>query len=81
MHARFPVCERERELAPAGNSRGFFFNAANRRRCRDDALPRSRTQLQLHGWIFDIESGAMLALDGRTGKFLSLLDHPDIYAA
>ncbi|MGF6770809.1 carbonic anhydrase [Paraburkholderia sp. GAS199] len=36
--------------------------------------------LQLHGWFFDIESGGMLALDGRTGEFLPLLEHPEIYA-
>jgi carbonic anhydrase len=36
--------------------------------------------LQLHGWIFDIESGVMLALDGRTGKFLPLTENPEIYA-
>ena len=36
--------------------------------------------LQLHGWIFDIESGVMLALDGRTGKFLPLAENPEIHA-
>ncbi|WP_233854628.1 carbonic anhydrase [Paraburkholderia sp. HD33-4] len=36
--------------------------------------------LRLHGWIFNIESGEMLALDGKTGKFLSLADNREIYA-
>jgi carbonic anhydrase len=36
--------------------------------------------LRLHGWIFDIESGEMLALDGKTGKFLPLVDNREIYA-
>ena len=36
--------------------------------------------LRLHGWIFNIESGTMLALDGHTGKFLPLVENPEIYA-
>ncbi|SIT47390.1 carbonic anhydrase [Paraburkholderia ribeironis] len=36
--------------------------------------------LQLHGWIFDIQSGVMLALDGRSGNFLPLVDNQDIHA-
>ncbi|EIF34206.1 carbonic anhydrase [Burkholderia sp. Ch1-1] len=44
------------------------------------AVGLANKTLQLHGWIFDIESGVMLALDGRTGKFLPLVDNPDIYA-
>jgi carbonic anhydrase len=35
--------------------------------------------VRLHGWIFNIESGVMLALDGRTGQFLPLVDNPEIY--
>src|SRR5471032_3539798 len=30
------------------------------------AVGLANKKLQLHGWIFDIESGVMLALDGRT---------------
>ncbi|MFM0340056.1 carbonic anhydrase [Paraburkholderia fungorum] len=44
------------------------------------AVGLANKNLQLHGWIFDIESGSMLALDGRTGNFLPLVDNPDIYA-
>lgn len=44
------------------------------------AVGLAKKTLQLHGWIFDIESGGMLALDGRTGNFLPLVDNPDIYA-
>ena len=44
------------------------------------AVGLANKTLRLHGWIFDIESGAMLALDGPTGKFLPLADNPDIYA-
>ncbi|MFM0173041.1 carbonic anhydrase [Paraburkholderia sediminicola] len=44
------------------------------------AVGLANKTLRLHGWIFDIESGAMFALDGPTGKFLPLVDNPDIYA-
>lgn len=44
------------------------------------AVGIANKKLQLHGWIFDIESGGMLALDGRTGKFVPLLENPDVYA-
>lgn len=36
--------------------------------------------LRLHGWIFNIESGEMLALDGKSGEFLPLVNNPEIYA-
>nr|WP_222858854.1 carbonic anhydrase [Paraburkholderia phenoliruptrix] len=44
------------------------------------AVGLANKTLQLHGWIFDIESGVMLALDGRTGQFVPLLENPDIFA-
>ncbi|ULU23846.1 carbonic anhydrase [Dyella terrae] len=33
-------------------------------------------RLTLHGWVYDIESGAIDALDGMTGRFVSLATHP-----
>ena len=44
------------------------------------AVGLANKTLQLHGWIFQIESGVMLALDGRTGQFVPLLENPNIYA-
>jgi carbonic anhydrase len=44
------------------------------------AVGLANKTLQLHGWIFQIETGVMLALDGRTGEFLPLVDNPEIYA-
>lgn len=40
------------------------------------ALALEQGRLSLHGWVYDIESGAIDALDGRSGRFVSLLDHP-----
>jgi carbonic anhydrase len=44
------------------------------------AVSLANKTLRLHGWIFDIENGSMLALDGHTGRFLSLVDNPEVYA-
>lgn len=33
-------------------------------------------RLTLHGWVYDIESGAIDALDGMTDRFVSLATHP-----
>lgn len=44
------------------------------------AVGLANKTLHLHGWIFDIESGGMLALDGRTGNFVPLLENPEVFA-
>ncbi|HEY2052035.1 MAG TPA: carbonic anhydrase [Caulobacteraceae bacterium] len=44
------------------------------------ALAMSREALRLHGWVFDIESGQIEALDGQSGRFVDLIDHPDVCA-
>ena len=35
--------------------------------------------LRLHGWVYDIESGVILALDRQTKKFVSLSENPAVY--
>jgi len=35
--------------------------------------------LRLHGWVYDIESGAIRALDKESKTFVSLSEHPDVY--
>jgi len=37
-------------------------------------------RLSLHGWVYDIESGRMDALDGATNRFVSLADHTHVRA-
>lgn len=37
-------------------------------------------RVDLHGWIYDIETGGILALDARTGRFVPLADHPEVCA-
>jgi carbonic anhydrase len=34
----------------------------------------ARGELSLHGWFFDIETGGILALDGESGRFLTVGD-------
>ena len=35
--------------------------------------------LRLHGWVYDIESGVIHALDKNSKSFVSLSDNPDVY--
>ena len=44
------------------------------------ALALAQRKLNLHGWIYDIENGAIDALDGRTMSFVSLSDNPEVNA-
>ncbi len=37
-------------------------------------------RLALHGWVYDIETGLIDALDGTTNRFVSLTDHPSVRA-
>jgi len=40
------------------------------------ALALEQGRLNLHGWVYDIASGAIAALDGTTRRFVSLAEHP-----
>ena len=44
-------------------------------------LALSEARLNLHGWVFDIESGTIEAYDGASMKFVQLAEHPDTTAA
>ena len=44
------------------------------------ALALAQGRLKLHGWIYDIESGSIDALDSTTRQFVSLASHPDVNA-
>jgi carbonic anhydrase len=46
--------------------------------CVASALQAGR--LALHGWVYDIETGAIDALQGDTRQFVSLADHPGVCA-
>ena len=35
--------------------------------------------IRLHGWVYDIESGAIRALEKDTKKFVSLADNPQVF--
>jgi len=41
----------------------------------------ARGEIALHGWFFDIGAGQVLALDGRTGRFLPLTEGEDLPVA
>jgi len=40
------------------------------------ALGISQKRITLHGWVYDIESGSLDALDEATGNFVPLAEHP-----
>lgn len=44
------------------------------------ALALAQGRLQLHGWVYDIESGSIDALNSATRQFVSLPAHPDVTA-
>jgi len=44
------------------------------------ALALAKGQMNLHGWVYDIESGSIEAFDSTSGKFISLSDNPDARA-
>ncbi|GAB2913286.1 carbonic anhydrase CynT [Paraburkholderia jirisanensis] len=43
-------------------------------------LALAQGHLALHGWVYDIESGSIDALDGTTNRFVSLADNPHVCA-
>ncbi|WP_158252907.1 hypothetical protein [Cryobacterium sp. Y62] len=42
------------------------------------ALDQNR--LNLHGWVYDIETGSIDTLDCGTGRFVPLADNPQYFA-
>lgn len=44
------------------------------------ALALAQQRLNLHGWVYDIETGAIEALDGARKAFVSLADNPTVVA-
>jgi carbonic anhydrase len=44
------------------------------------ALNLEQGKLRLHGWVYDIETGAISALDGERNEFVSLASHPETVA-
>lgn len=43
-------------------------------------LALEQGRLNLHGWVYDIETGTVDALDGATRRFVPLARHPHTYA-
>ena len=44
------------------------------------ALALEQGRLSLHGWVYDIETGAVEALDGASRRFVPLESHPHAVA-
>lgn len=44
------------------------------------ALALAQRRLNLHGWVYDIENGMIIALDGKSSRFVPLGDNPHVNA-
>ncbi|MBX3684582.1 MAG: carbonic anhydrase [Rhodocyclaceae bacterium] len=44
------------------------------------ALALAQRRLNLHGWVYDIENGMIMALDGKSSRFVPLGDKPHVNA-
>ncbi|MNT45502.1 Carbonic anhydrase 1 [compost metagenome] len=44
------------------------------------ALALEQGRLKLHGWVYDIASGCIEALDGETRRFIPLATNPNVTA-
>ncbi|MFQ4147748.1 carbonic anhydrase [Arthrobacter sp. LAPM80] len=44
------------------------------------ALALDQGRLNLHGWVYDIETGSIDTLDGTTGRFVPLAENPQVCA-
>lgn len=44
------------------------------------AVALAQKRLNLHGWVYDIESGTVDALDGASARFVSLAENPRVVA-
>jgi carbonic anhydrase len=53
---------------------------ANLRTHPSVALALDQDRLTLHGWFYDIAMGQVDALDGATGRFVKLVEHPGVTA-
>lgn len=71
-------CEHEKIDALAHDN--VIVQLANLRTHPSVAVAMSKGELRLHGWVYDIESGQMDALDGATGIFVPLADNPEANA-
>ena len=43
------------------------------------AVGLRNNSIRLHGWVYDIESGEILALDKGTKTFVSLSENPEVF--
>lgn len=70
----------QKERADALVRANVIAQLANIRTHPSVALALAQKRLDLHGWIYDIESGVVEALDGRSAQFVALASHPQVVA-
>jgi carbonic anhydrase len=72
--------ETEREQIDALVRDNVIVQLANLRTHPSVSRALRQGKLRLHGWVYDIETGQIETLDGVTGEFVPLAEHPDICA-
>lgn len=70
----------QRERADALVRENVVAQLANIRTHPSVALALAQKRLNLHGWIYDIESGGVEAMDRASGRYVPLASHPDVVA-
>jgi carbonic anhydrase len=70
----------EREQIDALVRDNVIVQLANLRSHPSVARALRQGKLRLHGWVYDIENGQIDTLDGMTGEFVPLAEHPEICA-
>ncbi|RIX46150.1 MAG: carbonic anhydrase [Rhodocyclales bacterium GT-UBC] len=72
--------ETPQEKADALVRQNVIAQLANIRTHPSVALALAQRRLNLHGWVYDIENGAIDALDGSSGEFVPLSTNREVVA-
>src|SRR3569623_4441 len=68
----------ERERVDAMGRENVIAQLANIKTHPSVRLALEQGHLALHGWVYNIETGSIDALDGATDRFVSLSEHPHV---
>ena len=86
MHSAFPASVVEKkswdqpiDKVNAMVQENVFAQLSNIKTHPSVAVGLRNNALRLHGWVYDIESGEIRALDKETKTFVSLSDNPGVY--
>ena len=86
MHSAFPASVVEKkswdqpiDKVNAMVQENVFAQLSNIKTHPSVAVGLRNNALRLHGWVYDIESGEIRALDKATKTFVSLSENPEVF--